>query len=96
MLSFRGYQYMTLNIIVIPNAKCSEVVGWMEGALKIRIAAPPIEGRANEALIRFLSNTFSLSPSEIHLEKGLNGKHKRISLPLSLEEIKTFLSTSIQ
>ena len=87
---------MTLSVLVVPNAKQNEIVGWVDGALKVRIAAPPIEGRANEALIRFLAEHLDLSPSEICLEKGLGGKHKRIFLPLTLEEIKMFVSGSIK
>jgi Uncharacterized conserved protein len=43
---------MLLSVHIIPNASRSEIVGWHEGALKIRLAAPPVEGKANEELCR--------------------------------------------
>lgn len=78
---------MTISVHIIPNAHQNEIVGWIEGALKIRIAAPPIEGKANEELKKFLAKTFDLAPSEIEIEKGMTGKRKRINLSLTKEEI---------
>ena len=79
---------MILSVLVVPNAHQSEIVGWQEGVLKIRLAAPPIEGRANEELIGFLAEFFDLAPSTIDLLKGSASRMKRVQLPLSIGEVK--------
>ncbi|HEU0051312.1 MAG TPA: DUF167 domain-containing protein [Patescibacteria group bacterium] len=82
---------MLLSVHLIPNARQNEIIGWVQGALKIKIAAPPIEGRANKALIEFLAEVFDLAPSEIEIEKGASSKYKRINIPLTKEDIDAFL-----
>ena len=52
----------TLAIKAIPNAPRSEVIGWLGEALKVKVHAPPVEGRANEVLCEFLADTDSRSP----------------------------------
>ena len=60
---------MTLSILVIPNAKRNEIVGWVEGALKVRISLLPSVVRIRK-LIDFLAETLDLAPSEITLRKA--------------------------
>ncbi len=79
---------MILSVLVVPNAHQSEIVGWQEGVLKIRLAAPPIEGRANEELIGFLAEFFDLAPSTVGVVKGSASRMKRVELPLSAGEVK--------
>ncbi|MDO8583669.1 MAG: DUF167 domain-containing protein [bacterium] len=83
---------MILSVHLIPNTKTTEIVGWVEGALKIRIAAPPIEGRANEALIEFLAERLDLSKSEIEIKKGVGSKYKRIEIPMTQDDVRSALS----
>lgn len=82
---------MRLAVTVVPNAKRSEIVGWLGNALKIRLSAPPIEGRANSELIEFLSKFIHCSKSEVEIERGLSGKQKRVSLPIDREEFDALL-----
>ena len=58
---------LRLSVQVLPNAKKTEVVGLIDGALKIRLKAQPIEGQANEELIRFIATQIKLpkKPEEI-------------------------------
>lgn len=79
---------MLLSIQVIPNAPRSEVVGWYEGALKIRLAAPPVDGRANEELCRFLGKTFGIAPSMVEVEHGMANKKKRVRLPMAETDVR--------
>jgi uncharacterized protein (TIGR00251 family) len=79
---------MILSVHVIPNASRSELVGWHEGALKIRLAAPPIDGKANEELCRFLGKTFGIAPSLIEVERGMANKKKRVRLPMAETDAK--------
>lgn len=80
-----------LTVRVIPNASRSEVVG-LEGATwKIRLAAPPVDGKANETLVRFLADVLDLAPSEIDLVKGHTSKTKILDIPLSAKDIDELL-----
>ena len=69
-----------LTVHVQPKASRTECAGIHGDALKVRVAAPPIDGAANEELIRFLAQEFSIARSAIHLESGASGRHKRIRL----------------
>ena len=63
-----------------PGAKRSEISGLHGGRLKMRIAAPPLEGRANEALIDFLAQRLGLSRSKLRVLKGLQGRTKLVEI----------------
>jgi uncharacterized protein len=67
-----------LNIRVVPRASKSEVLGLHGDALKVRLQAPPVEGRANAALIDFLSDTLDLPARQIALLSGATGRNKRV------------------
>jgi len=67
-----------LTIQVQPKASKSECVGLHGDALKIRIAAPPVEGRANEALLAFLAKRLEVPPSTLAIHSGAGGRHKRV------------------
>lgn len=64
----------------MPNAKKSEVVGVLDDAIKIRLQAPALEGRANEALIRFLADRLGVSKSAITLTHGQTNKRKLLEV----------------
>jgi uncharacterized protein (TIGR00251 family) len=63
-----------------PGAKRSEISGLHGGRLKVRIAAPPLEGRANEALIEFLAQRLGLPRSKLRVLKGLQGRAKLVEI----------------
>jgi len=67
---------ITLVLYVQPGAKRSEVIGLHGDALKIRLAAPPIEGRANEALLRFIAGSFNVPLRNVKLKQGTLSRHK--------------------
>lgn len=73
-----------LAIQVQPGARTSEVVGEHGGALKIRIAAPPLEGKANEALLRWLSRRLDVPMRNLALESGASSRAKRILVTCDL------------
>lgn len=77
----------TIQIRVIPNAKKTEVAGRVGDAWKIRLAAPPVEGRANEVLIEYLSELFDCPKREITLISGASSRLKKIRVPLALEDV---------
>lgn len=72
---------MKLSITIIPNAKQTEAVGWEGQTLKIRVAAPPLEGKANKELIRIMAELCDCAPSEISIIKGLASRQKVLEVP---------------
>lgn len=78
----------TLAIKAIPNAPRSEVVGWLGDALKVKVHAPPVEGRANEALCDFLAATFGLPRRAVTVLRGDTSRQKTVRLDgLSLADV---------
>ncbi len=61
-----------------PGAKKTEVQGEYDGRLKLRLAAPPVEGKANEALIQWLSKTLQIKRAQIELLAGDLSRLKRV------------------
>lgn len=61
-----------------PRAGRTEVVGVHGDALKIRLAAPPVDGEANEELIRFLARILGVSKGAVTLVSGETGRRKRV------------------
>ena len=55
-----------------------EIVGWEDGELRVRLRAPPIDGRANDALLRLVASSLSVPPSTIELVSGASGRVKRL------------------
>jgi uncharacterized protein (TIGR00251 family) len=72
---------LTLTVHVQPGAKRSEVAGLHGDALKIRLAAPPIDGRANAALLAFVAQRLGLAKSAVELKSGQTSRHKVLLLP---------------
>jgi len=70
----------TLAIKAIPNAPRTEVVGWLGDALKVKVHAPPVEGRANEALCEFLAATFDLPRRAVTVLRGDTSRQKTVRL----------------
>ncbi len=71
---------LLLSIRVQPRASRSEVVGPLGKLLKIRLAAPPVEGEANRQLIRFLAREFRLPKSRVRLLRGESGRTKSVAV----------------
>ena len=69
-----------LTVHVQPKAARTACVGAHGEALKIRIAAPPVEGAANRELIRFLAGELSLPTAAVHIESGESSRLKRVRL----------------
>jgi len=66
---------------VVPNASKNEVVGLYQDAIKIKLKAPPVDGKANEELVTFLSKLLSIPKNSIEIAKGETNRNKIIILP---------------
>jgi uncharacterized protein (TIGR00251 family) len=71
----------------VPRASRSEVVGEHNGSLRVRIAAPPVDGAANDELIRVLAKTFKVSRSAVKIVSGHNSRTKQVSIEGLSEEM---------
>ncbi len=80
-----------LTLHVQPGAKRSEVAGRHGDALKIRLAAPPIEGRANEALLRFIAELFAVPLRNVELLRGAQSRHKMVKISGSAVSAESLL-----
>ena len=69
-----------LDVRVIPRAKKSGLGGVRDGAVLIRLAAPPVEGAANDALISFLSEILQVPRRAIRIVSGERSRHKRVAV----------------
>lgn len=72
---------MILHIEAKPNARKNEYSIVNENTLKLRIKAAPVEGKANEAIIEYLSEIFKVPKSKIIMLKGATSKYKRFEIP---------------
>ena len=83
----------TLAIKAVPNAPRSAVVGWLGDALKVKVHAPAVEGRANEELCRFLAEALDLPRRAVTLATGNTSRQKRVQIEgLSLDEVRARLT----
>ncbi len=76
---------MRLPVHIVPKSSKNEVVGWVatadgKRALKVKIAAPPEDGKANAALIKFIARTLGVSPSSVTLAKGEHSRQKLLDI----------------
>jgi uncharacterized protein len=81
-----------LTIRVVPRASKSEIVGFTDGALKIRIASQPVDGAANAELVKLLSKTFDVSKSRIEILSGQTSKMKQVKISgIKSDDLPRFL-----
>ncbi len=83
---------ITLTLHVQAGAKRSEIVGLHGDALKIKLAAPPVEGRANEALLKFIAELFDVPIRNVELRQGDQSRRKVVSISDSTVSPKTLLA----
>ncbi|HEX7593801.1 MAG TPA: DUF167 domain-containing protein [Anaerolineae bacterium] len=66
----------TFAVKVVPRASKNQIVGMEGDAIKIRLNAPPVEGKANEALVKFLAETLGVSRAQIEIVRGHASRRK--------------------
>lgn len=87
----RHGEILTLTLHIQPGAKRTEVAGLHGEALKIRLAAPPVEGRANEALLKFVAASFGVPLRQVELKQGGQSRHKVVAVTGSRIEPESLL-----
>lgn len=88
----RNGDVVTLTLHIQPGAKRTDVAGLHGEALKIRLAAPPIEGRANEALLKFIAESFGVPVRQVELKQGGQSRHKVVAVTGSKVEPESLLA----
>lgn len=71
---------MIIKIKVVPQSSKNELTQMSDGTTKIKLKSPPVEGKANEELIKFLSKYFRVAKSLIIIKKGLTSKNKIVEI----------------
>ena len=69
-----------ISVKAVPRAARDEIVGWLGDALKVRVAAPPQDGRANAALEALLARALGLSKSAVRVAAGHGAARKRVEI----------------
>lgn len=83
---------VVLILHIQPGAKKSEVVGLHGEALKVRLSAPPVDGKANECLIGFLAEQLGVAKNRVELISGVSSRAKRVRLhEMTIESVRRLL-----
>lgn len=69
-----------LTIHVQPKAKTTEIAGWHGDAIKVRVAAPPVGGAANEALVSYLAGRLGVARAAVRVVGGATARRKRVAI----------------
>jgi uncharacterized protein len=70
----------TLRVKVVPRASRNEVVGWRDGVLRVRVMAPPQDGRANSAVLALLAEVLGVRAGALTVAAGHASAHKRVAI----------------
>ena len=81
-----------LEIKAVPNAPRTEVIGWLGEAMKVKVHAPALEGKANEELCSFLAETLGLTKRSVRLLQGDTSRKKLVEITgMTREEVLALL-----
>lgn len=84
--------FCVLPIKAVPNAPRNEVCGWLGDALKVKVHAPPVEGRANAVLCEFLADALDLPRRDVTVQQGDTSRQKLVRVDgLTLADVKARL-----
>ena len=84
-----------LAVSVQPNAKRTAADGLHDGALRVRLCAPPVDGKANQLLIDWLAGELGLPKRAVQLVRGDTARRKWLAIDAPLDRVATWLSTQI-
>ena len=69
-----------ITVKVVPGSSRNQIVGWLGDALKIKVTAPPENGRANEAVVELLATTLGIGTADISIESGHSSPSKVLAI----------------
>jgi uncharacterized protein len=86
-----------LSVVVVPRAGKPTIAQLAEGTIQIRVVAPPVEGAANAALLRFLADILDVPRSRIEVVSGASSRRKRIFIAgVAFDEVETRLYAALE
>jgi uncharacterized protein (TIGR00251 family) len=85
-----------LSVYVQPGARRTEVAGFHAGLLKIRLAAPPAEGKANAELERFLAQALGVPARQVRIVSGASARRKRVAVTAPASGIEALLRAAAE
>lgn len=71
---------LRFEVLVQPRSSRNQIIGEQEGALKIKLTAPPVDGEANQALVAFLAQFFGVAKKNVQIIKGESSRHKSVAI----------------
>lgn len=86
-------QATLITLHVAPNARRTEISGWFDDAVRVRLAAQPVDGRANDALARWLAQALDLPLQGVTLVHGASSRKKTWRLERPLSDVQAWLET---
>jgi uncharacterized protein (TIGR00251 family) len=87
---------VALNVYVQPRASRTRLAGMHDNAIKISVTAPPVENKANGAVIRFFADLFGVPKSAVSIKSGRHGRHKKVLIHnIDPEEARQTLSRAL-
>ena len=93
-LSARG-EGSLLRVAVVPNAKRTGADGLHDGALRVRLAAPPVEGRANARLLAWLADELGCAKRSLRLQRGEVARRKAVEIDLPQAAVAAWLARAL-
>jgi uncharacterized protein YggU (UPF0235/DUF167 family) len=85
-----------LAVAVVPNARTSAADGMHDGALRVRLAAPPLDGRANEALRAWLAAQLRVPQRAVRLVRGASSRRKAVEIDLPPADVEAWLARVLE
>ncbi len=83
-----------LHLRVQPRASRDEILGWQDGVLRVRVAAPPVEGAANARVVALVARALRIAPSTVRVVRGKRGRDKLVRITgLGDEEARSRLAS---
>ena len=84
-----------LDVAVVPQARKTGIDGFHDGALRVRLVAPPVEGQANEALVAWLARQLGLPKRAVQLARGATSRRKQLRLDCPAQQVSAWLQTTL-
>lgn len=82
---------VVLDVSVVPGARRTEAIGLHDGALRVRLAAPPVDGKANDALLAWLAAQLHCARRDVTLLRGASARRKQVAVDVSPEQVAAWL-----
>jgi uncharacterized protein (TIGR00251 family) len=87
-----GIKSCKIDVRLVPRARANEIVGMRDGALLVRVTAPPVDGRANAALCRLLAKRAGVGVRDVSVVRGLSSRAKVVCIDgISAEDLMRVL-----